>query len=206
MESRKAAVDLSVLRHRGPLQGRRGDRRDRGARSRQGVARVAGRGARVADREADRPVPELQGGHRLRPRARRAELRVLRIPGARGLQGDQGADPPAEPAALQDQPVAGPRTDSAAGTRANGWHRTRSRPARSSTACTASISRTGRSTRTPTARGKRRRAITTTRPRRCAGTDGPRRGRSATCGGSRPRAGCGISSTTSRCPVRMASR
>ena len=57
--------------------------------------------ARLADRAAHRAVPELQGGDGVRPDARRAELRVLRLAGARRLPGDQGADPAAEPAAVQ---------------------------------------------------------------------------------------------------------
>ena len=72
---------------------------DPGDRSRRGAARDAGRPARLADRAPQRAVPELQGGDGLRPGARRPELRVLRLAGARGLPGDQGAHPAAEPAA-----------------------------------------------------------------------------------------------------------
>ena len=83
--------------------------------------------ARLDGREADGPVPELQGRHGLRPRARRPELRLLRLARARRLQGDQGAHPAAKPAAVQGDPGPGPRADPQAGTRANGWRRTRSR-------------------------------------------------------------------------------
>ena len=77
------------------------DRRDRGDRSRQGAARAAGGAARLADRAAQRAVPELPRGDGVRSGARRPELRVLRVAGAGGLPRDQGADPPAEPAAVQ---------------------------------------------------------------------------------------------------------
>ena len=99
------------------------------------------------------------------PGARRPELRVLRLARARRLQGDQGADPAAEPAAVQGEPGPGPRADRASGMRASGWRRTPSRAARSSIGSTASTSRTGRSTRRPSARGTRTPATTTTRPR-----------------------------------------
>ena len=72
---------------------------------------------------------------------------------------------PAEPAAVQGDPGTGPRADAQRGTRASGWRRMPSRAGRWSIACTASTSRTGRSTRRPSARGTRRPGTTTTRPR-----------------------------------------
>ena len=45
----------------------------------------------------------LPRGHGVRSGARRPELRVLRLAGARRLPGDQGADPPAGRAAVQDR-------------------------------------------------------------------------------------------------------
>ena len=143
------------------------DRRrdDRGARSREGAARPAGRRARLADREAHRPVPELQGGLGVRPRAGRTELRLLRIAGARGLRGDQGADPPAEPAAVQGHGRAGPRADPAVVREQMARARTASSARRSSIACTASTFPTGRSTRRSSARGRPKPGTTTTRRR-----------------------------------------
>ena len=75
----------------------------RRARSGEGTPGTAGRGARMADRAAQRAVPVVPGGHGVRSGARRTELRVLRLAGARGLPGDQGADPPAGRAAVQDR-------------------------------------------------------------------------------------------------------
>ena len=73
---------------------------------------IPDRGSRLAGRKADRPVPELQGRLGLRPGARRAELRLLRLAGARRLPGDQGADPAAEPAAVHRHGRQRPRADS----------------------------------------------------------------------------------------------
>ena len=75
----------------------------RRARSGEGAARAAGRGARMADRAAQRAVPVVPRGHGVRSGARRPELRVLRLAGARRLPGDQGADPSAGRAAVQDR-------------------------------------------------------------------------------------------------------
>ena len=100
----------------GAVHAGRGDRRDRGARPRQGAARAARRGARLAGREADGPVPELQGRDGVRPRAGRPELRVLRLAGARRLHGDQGADPAAELAAVHGQP------DTRSASRSASWY------------------------------------------------------------------------------------
>ena len=127
-----------------------------------GAARAAGRGARLADRAPQRAVPELPGGDGLRPGARRAELRVLRLAGARRLRGDQGADPPAgraavpdrrEPRARRHPPLVAQQVVRAGPARARGARRHRQ---------AASTSRTGRSTRRCTARGTPRPATTTT--------------------------------------------
>ena len=61
---------------------------------------IPDRGSRLAGREADRAVPELQGRLGLRSRSRGPELRLLRLAVARRLQRDQGADPAAEPPAV----------------------------------------------------------------------------------------------------------
>ncbi len=49
-------------------------------------------------------MPELPGNLRLQAGTRRAELRFLRLARARSLRGNQGADPPGEPAAVQAEP------------------------------------------------------------------------------------------------------
>ncbi len=59
------------------------------------------------------PVSELQGRVGLRSRSGRAELRFLRIPRARPVRRDQGADQAREPPPVQGHRAAGPRTDSA---------------------------------------------------------------------------------------------
>ena len=64
VEPGEAAPRVPVLRHRGAVRRRRRHRRDPGDRSRAHAARDAGRSTRLAGGEADRPVPELQGGHR----------------------------------------------------------------------------------------------------------------------------------------------
>ena len=65
VEPGQAEARLPVLRHRVAVH----DRSQRPAQIDEldlveGAARAAGRGARLADREAHRAVPELQGGHR----------------------------------------------------------------------------------------------------------------------------------------------
>ena len=65
--------------------------------------------ARLADRDALREVPELPGDLRLQARTRRADLRLLRLARARSLRRNQGADPPGERAAVQDQSGRGAR-------------------------------------------------------------------------------------------------
>ena len=74
--------------------------------------------------------------------------------------GDQGADPPAS--LLPFRGEAQVRDRCASGSRASGWRRQAQAQALVDT-CTASTSRTGRSTRVCTARGAPRRATTTTR-------------------------------------------
>ena len=111
MEPGKAAARVPVLRLGGAVHRRRGDRCDRRARPRQGAARDSRPGSRLAGRKADRPVPELQGRLGLRPGARRTELRLLRLAGARRLSGDQGADPAAEPASVHRHGRQRPRAD-----------------------------------------------------------------------------------------------
>ena len=126
--------------------------------------------ARLADREAHGAVPELQGGLGLRSRARRAELRVLRLAGARRLQGDQGADPAAEPAAVQGRRVAGARADPPLVREQVARAGRAEAPRAGRYASTASTSRTGPSTRRSSVRGRPRRATTTTRPKPTATT------------------------------------
>ena len=123
VEPGEAAAGVPVLRDGGAVYDRRGVGRAGRERSRQGAARASRRSARLAGREAHRPVPELQGRLGLRSGARRPELRVLRLAVARRLQGDQGADPAAEPAAVQGQRDARSASRSASGMRASGWRR-----------------------------------------------------------------------------------
>ena len=111
-----------------------------------------------------------QRGHGLRPGAGRPELRVLRLAGARRLQGDQGADPAREPAAVQD------RRRRVRDDMRRWWRSQWLAPGRLARVarrhCTASTFRTGRSTRTSAARGKPRPGTTTTSACRIA-TQGP---------------------------------
>ena len=179
------------------------------ARSRQGAARAARRSARLAGREAHGPVPELQGGVGVRSGARRAELRLLRLAGARRLHGDQGADPAAEPAAVQGHRSA------ASASRSGEWYASKwlapnslQVAARSSIASTASTFPTGRSTRRSSvpweAEAGHYYYTTETLSRQARASR--RRGRSGTSAGSRRPARSGTSSTTSRCPGRTACR
>ena len=142
-------------------------RESRRARSRAALRELPD-GARLAEAAAQRAVPELQGGDGVRPGARRAELRVLRLAGAGRLPGDQVADSPEGRAAVQDRSRAACATTSAAGGAAAGSRRAGSPRRRSSTRCTASTFRTGPSTRRRTARGRRRPATTTTSACRAA--------------------------------------
>ena len=161
----------------------------------------------MAGRQADRAVPELQGRLGVRPGARRAELRLLRLAGARGLHGDQGADPAAGAAAVQGHRGAGPRADPpvvreqvvrAGQAEEQGARRSRARHLHP----VLDVRRAGGAVR-----GRPRRGTTTTRPRRTATTRATRRrGRSSTCAGSRPRGASSTSSTTSRCRGRTACR
>ena len=159
--------------------------------------------ARLARREAHRPVPELQGGVGLRLRPRRAELRILRLAVADRLHRDQGAHPSAGHAALQGGPGQGPRADAAAGSRADGWPRRisgskragRPRPRRLHPVL--DLRRPGVC---PWAADAGHYYYTTERYRDNQGKS--RRGRCATCAGSRRQARSSISSTTSRCRAR----
>ena len=140
--------------------------------------------ARLADRAAHRPVPELQGRDGVRSGAGRAELRVLRLAGARRLRRDQVADPAAEPAAVQGH-------RNRVRDQIRRWYAqqvVRARPpaarARWSTRSRVSTFRTGPSTRRWSARGKPRPATTTTSTTKAATTRAARRrGRCATCAG-----------------------
>src|SRR6188474_117911 len=96
VESSEAAPGVPVLRELGAVFRRRRDPENRGARPRQGTARNSGSGSRLAGRETDRAVPELQGGVGLRSRSRGPELRLLWLAVARRLRRDQGAHPAAE--------------------------------------------------------------------------------------------------------------
>ena len=187
VEPGEAEAGVPVLRHRVAVP----DRSRPPAQSPRAIwptlRELPRHAARLAGGEAQRAVPELPGGDGVRPVARRAELRVLRIAGAGGLRRDQGSDQPAEPAAV-------PRArHERARSSIRRWYaqqvvraRQAASRARSSTRCTASTCRTGPSTRRRTARGAPRRATTTTRrelPRR----PGPasRRARCSTSAGSR---------------------
>ena len=175
----------------------------RRARSGQGAARAAGGRARLADRAPQRPVPVLSRGHGVRSRARRPELRVLRLAGARGLPGDSSRRSVRRASCRFESTPVVFATTSAAGGGAGGSRRANWRSRRSSTRSRASISRTGRSTRRCIARGPPRRATTTTSTCRASTR---RAGRS--CDGSVARAGSRRqvwstrSSTTRRCRAR----
>ena len=93
MEPDQAETGLPVLRHRIAVPDRSRHRQGRGGRSGRDASRSARGRARLADRAAQRAVPELPRGDGLRGRSRRPELRVLRLAGARELRRDQGADP-----------------------------------------------------------------------------------------------------------------
>jgi membrane protease subunit (stomatin/prohibitin family) len=67
----------------------------------------------LAGGETQRTLSELPGGDGVRPVARRAELRILRVAGAGGLQGNQGSDQPAEPVAVSGRGYGRARADPA---------------------------------------------------------------------------------------------
>ena len=99
------------------------------------------------DREAHRPVPELQGGHGLR--SGRGSARTASSADRRRWSTTTEIKAPIRPQSLLPFKViagAGPRADSRAGTPASGSRRTRSSARRWSIASTASTSRTGPST------------------------------------------------------------
>ena len=181
--------------------------RDRGARSGQGAARAAGRGARLAGREAHGPVPELQGGLGVRSRARRPELRVLRLAGARRLHGDQGARSARRACCRSRSPRHRCASRSAAGTRASGW-----RPA--SLKSRALVDRVhgvyipywtfDAQVVCPWEAEAGHYYYTTETYRDAAAAR--RRARCGTCAGSRRPARSSTSSTTSRCRARRAYR
>ena len=134
----------------------------RRARSGQGPARAARRGSRMADRAAKRPVPVLSRGHGVRSRAGRPELRVLRLAGPCRLSGDPVADPstgrPAvsnrrRPCSRRHPPLVEEPMVRAWKAGARGSRRHDQEPLHPGT---------GRSTRRCIARGRRRRATTTT--------------------------------------------
>ena len=102
-----------------------GDRRDRGARSRARAARDARRSARLADRDAHRSVPELQGGLGLRSEAGRPALRVLRVAGARRLHRRSRRRSGRRACCRSRSPRPPSASRSGAGTRASGWRRAR---------------------------------------------------------------------------------
>ena len=160
------------------------------------------------DREAHRPVPELQGGLGVRSRARRAELRVLRLAGARRLHRDQGADPAAEPAAVQGQP----RRRSAS--RSASWYASKWL-APGKLKSRALVDRvhgvyipywTFDAQAVCPWEADAGPLLLHDRNRTATEAAAPRRARCATSAGSRPPARSSISSTTSRCRARRASR
>ena len=109
VEPGQEAARVPVLRHRVPVRVRRRHREDPGTGPRQGAARDPRGGSRLEGRAAQRPVPELQGRHGVRPGTGRPELRVLRVAGPGRLRGDQVAHPAAERPPVQGDPERHPR-------------------------------------------------------------------------------------------------
>ena len=104
MEPREAAARVPVLRHGVAVRDRPGIGHDRGDRSRRHAARAAGRAARLADGDAQRAVPELQGGDGVRPGSASARTASSAARRRWSLPGDQGAHQAAEPAAVPRAP------------------------------------------------------------------------------------------------------
>ena len=202
----QAEARVPVLRYRGAVRGRQGHGQGAGARPGVGAALDPGRRPRLADRPPQRAVPELQGGDGVRPGARRSELRVLRLPRAGRLPGDQVADPAAEPASFQGDGGADSRAHARLVRRALVRPGQAQAPRAGRSDAKASTCRTGRSTHRRSARGEPRPGTTTSSPRATPTTRASgRRVRFARSGGSRPAATSRTSSTTSRCPAAAAS-